>query len=122
MNGMVGGGPPPNPSALLANRYGGGAPPGGTNGAVGGAQAGSTPSNPGMGGSSEMLGSGPLTNDLFMSLNNNVPFDFQMMGYQEEDTFGANMGLDFGTNFSMDENYNISMYIDDSSLDSVNGA
>jgi hypothetical protein len=115
-NGLVGS--IPNPSAMLA-RYGGGAPPGGTNGA---AQAGSTPSNPSMGGSTEMLGGVPLTNDLFTSLNSSIPFDFQMMGYQEDDTFGANMSLDFGTTFGMDGNYDMSAYLNESSLDSINGS
>jgi hypothetical protein len=118
-NGLVNG--IPNPSALLA-RYGGGAPPGGTNGAGGAALAVSTPSNSGMGSSTEMLGGVPLPNDLFTSLNPTMPFDFQMMGYQEDDTFATNMSLDFGSTFGMDPNYDMSAYLNESSLDSINGS
>jgi hypothetical protein len=118
-NGLVNG--VPNPSALLA-RYGGGGPPGGTNVAGGAAQAVSTPSNSGMGSSTEMLGSVPLPNDLFTSLNTPMPFDFQMMGYQEDDTFATNMSLDFGSTFGMDPNYDMSAYLNESSLDSINGS
>jgi len=76
-----------------------------------------------MGGPSGLLGGGePLSNDLFMSLSSNTaPFDFQMMGYQENDTF-TDMNFDINANFSMDDTYNMGMYLNDNSLDSANGA
>ncbi len=119
-----GGGAVPSPNSLIA-RFSGNPPPssGGPGGAPGAQANQSTPahSTSGMGGSSSLLGgSEPLTNDLFMSLGGNpltAPFDFQMMGYQENDSFGE-IGFDLNTNFGMDDTYNMNMYINENSLDS----
>lgn len=122
--------PVPNPSALLARGF---PTPGGSGGGGGGMQGGgpgsqSTPAHSasGMGGSGSMLGgTEPLTNDLFMGLGSNpltAPFDFQMMGYHEgEGGFPSDMNFDLGAGFSMDNSYDMSMYLDDNTLDSVNG-
>lgn len=59
--------------------------------------------------------------DLFTSLSI-VPFDFRMVGYQEDDTFGTNTDLDFGTTVCMRGNYDMSMYLNESSLNSINGS
>lgn len=55
----------------------------------------------------------PLTDDLFMGLSNtpmNAPFDFQMMNYQETETYNTDMNFDLGTGFLDD----YSQYINDS--------
>lgn len=96
--------------------------PSGTNGAAGGAQAGSTSSNPIMGGSTAMTRGGSLTNDLFTCLNGNMSFELQMMGYQKDDTSGTNLGLDFGSNFGLDASYDRSVYLNEYSSDSVSQA